>query len=293
MKPYSFINESVGEYEDYDKIIKNWFTGKFKLWWHNTKMNFKGYSSLKVLPKESKLISHILKGLNITVHAYPDADRNAFVIPGYYVGCENDLEDLYNDYVKKYKKHRYLVGGFMQLLLSKQLGQLIKMRKFNVVNDPTAKGKKCAVFKDITTPISIFVTYGMLNDATPEQRVGIYLHEIGHWIDSAKTLPDFILKHPNEESYQLYYTMVLKRYVTRYEELEADKFAKILGYGEELSSALDQIVSVRKQASWIYRIGDRMLKSCVETQNQNEEEGWTTPMDYPSMQTRKKYLKEK
>lgn len=293
MKTYSFLKESVGEYEDIDSMMASWL-GSLRIWWHNVKLGFKGFSSLKELPKESTMVRNVLRGLNISVFAFPEADRNAFVIPGYYIGCEKDYKEIQGEYFEKYRNHSYygLGGDFMTMLLSRQLKQLLLMRNYKVTNDPKNKGKKIAIFKKVSTPISVFVTYGMLNDATPEQRVGIYLHEVGHWIDSAKSIPKMIIERPETESCYLYYTNVLKRFVTRYEELEADRFAKTLGYGLELASALDQIVSVRKQVSWIYWLGDHMLKSAVRAHDEMEEEGLIGPDQYPSMLTRKRYLKD-
>lgn len=291
---YCFINESIGEYEDIDKSLKHWW-GAFGLWWKRCQANFTFFKSCKELPKESLMIQNILKGLNVQVYAYPDADRNAFVIPGYYVGCDNNYEDLMEQYMDKYPTHSSfgMGGDFMSILLSSQLKQLLLMRKFNITNDPKRKGKKIAIFKNVKTPISVFVTYGLIQHATPQERIGIYLHEIGHWVDCAKNIPEFIIKHPDKESCYLYWNNIVKRFCTRYEELEADRFAKILGYGPELIKGLDSLLSKRKQISWIYKISDLMIKSNVQIHNDMEKRGETSVMNYPSIETRKKYLKEK
>lgn len=292
---YCFINESIGEYEDIDNSLKNWW-GVFNLWWKKVKSDFTFFKSCKELPKESKMVQNVLKGLNINVYAYPIADRNAFVIPGYYVGCDENYKELMAEYSKRYPLHSnfsYLKGDFMTVLLSSQLKQLLLMRKFKISNDPKRKGKKIAIFNKVTTPITIFVTYGMIQHATPEERLGVYLHEIGHWIDCAKNIPEFIVKHPERESCYLYWNNVIKRFCTRYEELEADRFAKILGYGPELINGLDSLITPRKQISLIYKIGDLMIKSNVYMHNQMEREGNTDVTYYPSFETRKRYLKEK
>ena len=286
--------ESAGEYPDIDDLLNHWYN-IFRISWRKFKATFGGLGNSKELPKESAMVCNILKGLNIKVYAYPDSDRNAFVIPGYYVGSEKQAKELYKEYRKRFPNHSLFSiyrGDFYTWLLSKQLDQLLLMRKFNITDDPKHKGKKIAVFKNVTTPISIFTTYGMLNHATPEERVAVYLHEFGHWIDTARSIPQAIIDRPETESCYLFYTNCIKRWVTRYEELEADKFAKTLGYGEELAQALDGLVSVRKQISWIYRWGDYMIKKSVAEHNAMEKAGETTPMYYPSMDTRKKYLRD-
>ena len=286
--------ESLGEYPDIDELLAHWYNG-IRIWWRKLKATFGGLGNSVELPKESAMVCNILKGLNIKVYAFPDADQNAFVIPGYYVGSEKQAKELYKEYRKRFPNHSIVSEyrtDFYTWLLSKQLDQLLLLRKFNISNDSKNPGKKIATFKNVTTPISIFVTYGLLNNATKEQRTGIYLHEFGHWIDTAKNIPQSIIDRPETESCYLYYTNCLKRWVTRYEELEADKFAKILGYGEELAQALDGIINVRKQISWIYRFGDWMMKKNAAEHNAMEKAGETTPMDYPSMDTRKKYLRD-
>lgn len=293
---YNFFKESVGEYKDIDDSLRHWW-GAFSLWRKRSKANFTFFKSCKKLPKESKAIKHILNGLDINVYAYPDADRNSFVIPGYYVGSDEDYYRLYMEYEKKYPHHAStydsLKGDFFSVLLSSQLEQLLRMRKFKIINDPKRKGKKIAIFKNVTTPISVFATYGLLQHATLEERVGIYLHEIGHWVDCAKNIPEFIIKHPDTESCYLFWTNIVKRYCTRYEELEADRFAKIMGYGEELIAGLDSLITPRKQISWIYKIGDSMMRTNAQIHNDLEREGRTTVTSYPSFETRKRYLREK
>ena len=286
--------ESYGEYPEYDDMLNSWFFS-LKLWWHEVKQNFTFFKSCKVLSKETAIVNSVIKGLNIKVHAYADSDRNAFVIPGFYVGCEKDIKQMAEKHFDQYPKH---IGwgindSFMAILMSQQLQQLVNMRKFKVSNDPKNKGKKIITFKNVTTPISVFATYGLLQSATPEQRKAIYLHEIGHWVDCAKNIPEMILKRPEKESCFLYYLNCLERFgKTRYQELEADAFAKMLGYGPELISALDGLVSVRKQVALRHRIGDWMSKCAIEAFDKDEENGMTTSMDYPSMKTRKEYLSD-
>ncbi len=257
------------------------------------------FKSCKELPKESSMVKEVIVGLNIKVYAVPDADRNAFVIPGFYVGADENADAIYMEYRKKYPKHDlsnpFCVGhDFFSVLISSQLKQLIQMRKFTYQNDPKRPGKKKIYFKNVTTPISVFVTYGMLNNATPEERLGVYLHEIGHWVDAALTIPSHVIQHPDRESIFLASNMMYQRYCTRYQELRADKFAKDLGYGPELSRGLDSITNIRKQISWIYRFGDWMLKRALKDMDEYEEKGiYNSTVNYPSMKTRKDYLEDK
>lgn len=292
-----FLIESIGEYPEIDDDLSHWYKG-FKIWWAKTKANFSFFNTCKELPKETKLIRDIVKGLNISVYAYPDSDRNAFVIPGFYVGADKNAAELYKEYRKKYPHHLmvnpFCIGhDFFSVLMVNQLKQLVLMRKFSYTNDSKRPGKRKIIFKNVTTPISVFVTYGMLNNATPEERTAVYLHEIGHWIDAALSLPSWVMKHPDKESIFLYSNMIYQRYCTRYQELNADKFAKDLGYGEELATALDSLVGIRKNISIIYRFGDWLCKNAVAAQNEDETYGiGVSASNYPSMRTRKRYLRD-
>lgn len=295
----SFLSESIGEYPEIDNDLSHWYAG-FKMWWARTKAMFTFFNNCKELPKETKLINEVISGLNITVYAFPSPDRNAFVIPGFYVGANKNTNELYKEYKKKYPSHDlsnpYCIGrDFFSVLMVSQLKQLILMRKFSYTKDPKRPGKKRIIFKNVTTPISVFITYGMLNNATPEQRTAIYLHEIGHWVDAALSIPTYVINHPDKESIFLASNMTYQRYCTRYQELTADKFAKDLGYGEELASGLDSLVEVRKNISIIHRFGDWLLKNAVAQQNKAEKEGdqrYTTANSYPSIDTRKRYLRD-
>lgn len=295
-----FLYESVGEYPEIDDNLSHWYGG-FKLWWARTKALFSWFNNCKELPKETELIKNVILGLNIKVYAYPDADRNAFVIPGFYVGADKNADELMTEYKKKYPKHDlrdpFCVGNdFFSVLMSCQLKQLILMRKFSYTNDPKRPGKKKIIFKGVTTPISVFVTYGMLNFASPEERLAIYLHEIGHWVDAALTIPSHVISHPDKESIFMASNMMYQRYCTRYQELRADKFAKDLGYGEELAKSLENFSTVRKNISWIYRFGDWLMKCAIKAQNEGEDRGDITYVDaanYPSIKTRAEYLRDK
>lgn len=291
-----FLAESFGEYPEYDKILNSFFGG-CKIWWHQCQANFTFFKSCKELPKESNLINSVIKGLNIKVYAYPDGDQNAFVIPGFYVGADENYDMLVEKYHKRFPKHDlndpFCIGGdFFSILLSSQLSQLVNMRKFTITNDSKNPGKKIAIFKNISTPISIFSTYGLLQNADIKHRLGIYLHEFGHWIDAAKHIPDEIIRRPEQESCFLYLTQAYQRFVTRYEELAADRFAKELGYGKELSEAFDDLINVRKNVIWYRKFGDWMAKKTLKQMDEDEENGYTDVYNYPSMSTRKKYLED-
>lgn len=290
------LYESYGEYPEYDKILNSFFGG-FKIFWHQLKATFTIFKSCKELPKETNLINSVIKGLNIKVYAYPDGDQNAFVIPGFYVGADKNYDKLLDKYHKKFPLHDLdnpmcLGSDFFDILLSNQLSQFVNMRKFQIKNDPKNKGKKIAIFRNVDTPVSIFVTYGLLQNAKPEQRLGIYLHEFGHWVDAAKNIPEEIIRRPDEESCYLAWVQTYQRFVTRYQELAADRFAKILGYGHELSKAFDSLINVRKNVIWYRKIGDWFGKRFLKEMDKKEERGETNVYNYPSMKTRKKYLED-
>lgn len=281
------VFESLGEYKEYDEILQSsWKTWKLKF--DREKAANHLFHNLKELPKETARILKVCRGVDIKVYAYPDHEMNAFVIPGFYIGVIDDKWPMIKKMDQMYRKN-WVVRNFWELLMATQVESVLAMKKYTI-----NKSNRTVTFLDKNiSRVSIFVTYGMLTFATPEQRLGVYLHELGHWVDAAKHIPFHMERHLNHERIFWASTQLIQRYVTRYSELEADKFAKDVGYGPELSSALGSFGEFNTDGmSWIVKFHKKAVKNAIETHNDYEDRGALDVTHYPSTKQRQKYLQD-
>ncbi len=282
----NIVTESVGEYPEFDKISKSF--------WRTLFLGFREQSSLfkyKEYSKESKMISEIVSGVKIIVRAIPQMERNAFVIPGIDASDEKEWMKRAKEWAKANKLYFLNIPPFAFMYLA-AIDKLKKMRNYKLVNGKN--GKKKFVFSKTDLVINIFVTYGVLQHMDADSRIGIYLHELGHWIDAAKNIPIKMIQDDSEKIFYAHKAMMERVANTRYQEFEADNYAKIAGYGPELIKALDQLIEVRTHATWITRISDNEMAAAVHADNQMEaaKNKWRIDQ-YPSIQKRKEELEKK
>lgn len=282
-----YLEESLGEYKEYDEILQSsWKT--WKLRFDREKAQDNVLHNLKELPKESARVQKVCKGVDVKVYAYPDHDINAFVMPGFYIGVFDDKWPMIKKMYEMYRRN-WVIRNFWELMMATQVEAVLAMKKYQI-----NKATRTVTFLDKNVSrVSIFVTYGMLSFATPEQRTGVYMHELGHWIDVAKSIPYHMEKHLNHEKIFFYGTQVMQRYVTRYSELMADKFAKDVGYGPELSSFLGTMGDFNTDGmSWIVKRYKKTLKNAIAAHDDAENRGALTVLSYPSNKQRQKYLQD-
>lgn len=278
--------ESLGEYKEYDEILKSsWKV--IKLGWERTKAVWSTFRNLKYLPKESAMLNKVIQGCDISVYAFPEADINAFVIPGFYVGVDKDNAKATEKLIKYYNKKGSYAYSYFEMILASQVEAVNQLKHYTI--NPSNRTVRFKTNKPVK--ISVFTTYGCLSHLTPQQRLGIYMHEVGHWVDTAKQIPALMLKHLDTERIFFYTHNIAIRYSTRYSELAADNFAKEVGYGKELKSALGTFGNIDTSGfSYMVRFNNWLMKSAIKADNDAEDSGNKYVGEYPSIKRRQEYL---
>tara|TARA_R110000824_G_scaffold211083_3_gene397072 strand:+ start:93 stop:986 length:894 start_codon:yes stop_codon:yes gene_type:complete len=284
------IRESEGEYPDLDRQVASWWKSTVSMYKDNRTSLFK----LKEYPKETAMVQKVVSGPKIIVRAFSGSDRNAFVIPG--IAPENmNVRKAYNEWVNQHDgkydpDYSYIPPMCYQMM--KAMEDLMAMRKYKLA--PAANGKRRIVFRKMDLTINIFVTAGTLTHMSPESRMGIYLHELGHWVDAAEKIPKQMLEDPQRERIYFAFNQMHARHNTRYQEFDADNFAKKMGYGEELATGLGQLVDRRKNVHFFARLNDSNMKIAVDADNRHEEKGKKfNTRGYPSIERRQEWLRDK
>ncbi len=232
------VVESIGEYKEIDDVLKNDQAYDEKGFWIFKRKVAKKYDikDCKFFKKESDMVNKKFKNLNVAIYLEPDKDANVYTIPGYYgKTLEKGILSLVDD--------DNLVQNYIDLKLSNL--NKAKAGPNGTVIFPSNK------LKNITIVISI----GAIARLTPKERLAIYLHEIGHWVYLANKIPKQILYNPQEFNITVvdqnnnritYYNIKLLEYAmrlgfSRYNEYDSDLFAHQCGYGDHLSSALENL----------------------------------------------------
>lgn len=280
--------ESYGEYPEIDKIFESSWQS-FKLKFQFAKLAISEFKNAKIAQKETDLINDVVKGIkNLNVYQVPSYDINAFVIPGFYVGIQKDKES----YIKMKKKQAQKFSSYVSdwdIMMESQIDAVKKFKNFSI-----NKRNRIVTFKNNSSPVSIFSTYGTLSFLTPEQRVAIYLHEIGHWVDTAQNMPKIMFEEGMEKE-KIFWIQhqELSRYSTRYQELAADRFCKMVGYGKELSEAFDQFgkTDKKRNLALLVRYQNYMIRTALKEQEQRESD-YTHIQMYPTIKQRQEYLKD-
>ena len=286
----SVINEAIGEYPELDKRIASFWKSTFD----GIKGVFTPLFKNPVFPKETKMVQNVVRGPKIIVRATPSTARNAFVIPGLIPTDFNYIPAMRKwkkDHKAKLFDNQYDTIPPWCFMMMNSISHLKGMRKFKLT--PDKNGKKKIIFPSSDIQINIFVTRGTLTHMDPDSRMGIYLHELGHWVDAAAKIPKQLLIDPEREKIYAAYSMMAQRANTRYQEFDADDFAKQMGYGNELAKGLDQLIDKRAKIHFMAKLDDWMMRSMVEWDNKFEEQGKKfDTLDYPSIQRRKEWLKD-
>lgn len=259
----NILNEAYGEFPDLDKKMKSFF-GAFKVPFQNL------FTNSKPVELDNKLVKQKFKNIDVQILAFKSKDRNCFTIPG--------LTD--------YKNMTLLKLLFMQ----NQVIDYKPLAKLNINGVKPGKSKGEVIFPSNNVKITIFATWGLLTHSTPEQRLAIYLHEIGHWNYLAKMMPRQFHLDDGEMNYvNMYYlNLAIGTYLRRYNEYESDLFAAKSGYGDFLESALDSLLDKRKNVDWLTKLKDGLTRMAMA-----DWEKWDEKTDsYPTMTDRKKNLQK-
>lgn len=279
------VNEATGEYPELDRISESF--------WKTLFLGFKERSQIfdyKEYPKETALISSAASGIKFVVRVVPSMERNAFVIPGIDASDFSDWNKRANKW-KRANRIFFLNIPPMAFVYLTSIDRLLKLKNYQLVE--TSNGKKKFAFKESDLTINVFATYGLLQHLSKGARTAIYLHELGHWIDAAKNIPVQMIKDDKERIYYWHKTMLSRVANMRYEELEADNYARIAGYGKELIEGLNQLIEPRDHVTWLTKINDSEIAAAVEADNRLEAEHNKFRIDqYPSIEKRKQELEK-
>ncbi len=250
--------------------------------------NFEFRKNIKFLDRETQLIRTIVKGLDVSVYGVQGKEVNSFVIPGYYAGLEIEKKKMAEEMIQQFARNN-VRKNFWDVLLSTQVESVYAMRNYSInssAHTVTFRGSNLS-------KISIFVTSATLVYLTPEQRCGIYLHEIGHWVDVAKRMPYEMIKNVDHERMYFLQQQISKYYTTRYNEFAADRFVKEIGYGEYLVSALNYQDTIDTGSlSLAARFYNYTVKKAVNEHDRLEDAGVADITAHPSRKTRVKYLRD-
>jgi len=271
------INEAYGEFPELD--------AKMKSFWQNLipRFNIFKLSKTPVVKKDTDMLKKLFVNLDCEVHLVADKERNAFTIPG--------RDDI--------KEH-----SFMKLMSNRYLGeQYLKLAKIPFQDiKPGSNGK--VIFPSQAKSVDkliIFATWGLLTHLEPEERIAIYLHEIGHWAYAARMVPRQMLMNSVEAtgdavdpasgarvfSYNAQLLAnVMMTYLRRYNEYESDLYAYKGGYGEQLKSGLDKLVDRRKNIDWLTRLSDWLNRLASDAMDTADDIGDS----YPTVAQRKKQM---
>lgn len=236
------LNEAHGEFPDIDEyMLKDQrVTKRFLFWTKKVAVKYDIDSAI-FNKKDTDLCRQKFKNLNVLIYQIPDKTISCSTVPGFF-------GDMSKDGLTKPANQRSLHKDYRSL----------KMMKFE--NAKVGPNGLVIFPSNQLKAISIFPTYGLLALATPEERLAVYLHEIGHWNYLSKMIPRQILYNDEEfsqtakkidESGQSviipFYNIQLMNYAlklgySRWNEYESDLYAARLGYGKHLKSLFDKII---------------------------------------------------
>jgi len=263
------LNEARGEFDEFEE--------DYKSWWKSLKNHFKGQKEMIMLnkakrfPSEEKLIKSMIKNCQVEVRVITSSDINAFTIPGMQGMDDYTRMGMYG--------WAFWVKYGMPALMKMNLSGVKPGNKPNTAMFPPNKCK-----------FAIFATRGLLTELEPEERVAIYLHEIGHWHYTSKQIPfqmrEFYEREGKPSTIYLF-MVALGSYLRRYNEYDSDLFSIKAGFGQQLASAFKKLSKTRDKsvANWWIRKADEARKQAIDYHNRAEEQS-DARGSYPSMKNR-------
>jgi len=275
-----FILEAVGDFPEFDKQMK-WF---MPVVWNDIKggVNMVLPLTTSRIKKEEDMLRKYIKNLDMEVRLHSGSIRTAYTYPAMRTTTQAALSSL------------KIIGA---LYFIHKSGKLMRDEK---IFDKAISKNGIAIFPKEAQKfkILVFVTKGLLTTLDEKERVAVILHEIGHWARVER------LKDSAAEGIAgglgvsipflapfAFILLVLSIADRRAAEYEADRFAKKLGYGIELKSALDKLsIVVRKKVSFLIKMTDVIQRIFVKIHNFVDKFLPTTL--YPSIKKRKAALSD-
>jgi len=271
--------------EDVKKESEEQMKKFFPSIWNSLKGNFQILVPLTTtkLTKETAIMKKYIKGLEFEVRLNHSPSRNAYTYPSVKTTGGAQLMSI-----PIFGALMYTAAGLAYVGKSKLLQRARSMD--GIVMFPRSDLRVLA-----------FETKGLLTDLDETERVAVMLHEIGHWAKinpvigrvaiSLFDLPARIASEVIPALAPLGFAIsICFNLVSRSAEKQADLFAKQMGYGNELASALDRILlRPRTDVSWFNSLGDWITKIIMTIQNIFDQV-FPFLYSYPSAEKRKTYL---
>lgn len=220
--------ESYGEYDDIDRDLNEFFPMLNLLWKSiTTKLE-----DSKTYKPEEKYINSVIKGNHISLKMYPAVGMiNAMTIPGLksWTGLNKLTLETYITLLKKNEK------------------------RFNKLQNAKPGPNREVHLPSIGMPILLLITQPLMQRLTPEERIALYLHEIGHWAFTKDIRDAFVFQsHPLSALFNFIEIIRLKQAA----EKKADLFAKQCGYGKEMQDVLKSVLIPRTKVHALITLWD-------------------------------------
>jgi hypothetical protein len=163
--------------------------------------------------------------------------------------------------------------------------------------DGTVKNGIVTFKSNIKLPMAAYMSTGLRDMLTPEERFPVFLHEVGHWVNWGGPAISVFFDVMFRISRTLFppaagILYVLGNLFGAHGEEKADLFVKKLGYGKQLAKSLEKISYQRRDVESVWtKILDAMR---IFTMTIMDVLGPLSRVltGYPSTQTRMKYLKD-
>jgi hypothetical protein len=267
MDDYHAVCEAVGEFKNLDKFMrKKQGTKRRFLFWTWTVLKKYKLNECKLIEKDTKECRRRFKNLNVNIYGVPIKAKDCFTFPGFF----GEVEKFGASAPIKFKE---LPDNYVQLAK-------INLEKVKV------KGGIVIFPPNTLKTISIFMSYGALTSFTMEERLAVYLHEIGHWNYLSKKIPRQILFNKEEMSqdarledgttsslHNISLLLHSFKMLGRFNEYESDLFAVRCGYGKHLKSALQGLSKVRSRllVDALTILDDKKVEKYTEARNQSKD----------------------
>ncbi len=208
------------------------------------------------LPNETSLFENIIQGVPLTVYNNNSSNLNMYTMP------------LNKDKVKS------LVSNIPYISVINIILGLRNFLKADITGEP---GRDRTIILSSKIPIDIVMwETRALRAILPENelRVAVALHEIGHWANNGSRIAlnrTVLTAFTLITSASIITPLILGIFIiiqSRLGEYQADNFVKKMGYGQELSVALDRMYKTKYISGNIIlkfnRMIDRITKAIME-----------------------------
>ncbi|MBT3298857.1 M48 family metalloprotease [archaeon] len=264
------LSEETLKVKTTDETIKQFFPSL----WNGIKGDIQSIFPIvtKKSNKDTRQFNRIVKNLETNIHGMSHTQPNAYTLPG--------IGNKYHAQVSMFIPPVWLLSAIIQLSRSQLKAKVVKNK---IIFNNNAKIK-----------MLLWQSKGIIDILGSESRAlnAVYLHEIGHWVNYKPVIGAAIMNIMKKLVPALAVVFIVLNIVyARAAEWQADRFAKEVGYGDDLALALTKIgYTVRKDATVLVKIGDYIRLISMKLINIVDD---VLPIfSHPSMRNRVKVLQD-